>query len=204
MLEERWIERARDGSQDAFARLLERYEKQVFHHALRMVGNSEDAADLTQDVFLKVWLGLPAFQGDSAFSTWLYRLTSNACIDFLRREAKHRGNVCLDGDEGALCERIPDAAPSPQRELERAEVQAAVRDGLMGLSEDHRQVLVLREIDALSYEEIGRVLDLNPGTVKSRIARARLALAKILRENGNLSGYLPSDPTGKQKGGGGR
>lgn len=195
MLEERWIERAKKGSKDAFARLLERYERLVYHHALRMVGSAEDAEDLTQEVFIKVWLGLPCFQGDSSFSTWLYRLTNNACIDFLRREKKRRGDASLDDAEQGVGEQLPDPAPSPQRQLERDEVSQEVWAGLMQLTPDHREVLVLREIDGLSYEEIGQILALNPGTVKSRLARARLALAKFLRKNGNLSGYLPSDHT---------
>jgi len=195
MLEERWIERAKKGSKDAFARLLERYERLVYHHVLRMVGSVEDAEDLTQEVFLKAWMGLPSFQGDSSFSTWLYRLTNNACIDFLRREKKRRGDVSLDDRERDPCAHLTDPAPSPQRELESDELRRAVRAGLGQLTPDHREVLVLREIDGLSYEEIGQILNLNPGTVKSRIARARLALAKFLRKNGNLSGYLPSDHT---------
>jgi len=203
MLEEHWVERAKKGSRDAFARLLQKYEKPVYHHALRMVGSPEDAADLTQEVFLKVWLGLPAFQGESSFSTWLYRLTGNACIDFLRREKKRRGDASLDDGERDLASHLPDPAAGPQREAEREELQKGVREGLLRLSQDHREVLVLREIDGLSYEEIGQVLNLNPGTVKSRIARARQALAKILRENGNLSGYLPSDHSEHNEGGDG-
>lgn len=194
-MEERWIERAKKGSKDAFARLLERYERLVYHHALRMAGSVEDAEDLTQEVFLKAWMGLPSFQGDSSFSTWLYRLTNNACIDFLRREKKRRGDISLDAGERDTCAQMPDPAPSPQTELEGDELRRAVQTGLGQLTADHRQVLVLREIDGLSYEEIGQILNLNPGTVKSRIARARLALAKFLRKNGNLSGYLPSDHT---------
>jgi len=200
MLEERWIERSKKGSKDAFARLLERYERPVYHHVLRMVGNIEDAEDLTQEIFLKAWMGLPSFQGDSSFSTWLYRLTNNACIDFLRREKKRRGDASLDDEARDLGAQLPDPSPSPQRQLEADEVSQGIWAGLQQLTPDHREVLVLREIDGLSYEEIGQILGLNPGTVKSRIARARLALAKFLRKNGNLSGYLPSDHTEHDEG----
>lgn len=181
------IRKAQHGDRDAFALLLERYEKQVYHQALRMVSNPEDAADMTQEAFLKVWQGLPSFQGDSSFSTWLYRLTNNVCIDFLRREKKRRGDASLDDEDRELASTLADPAPTPQRTLEQRELQQAVADGLAKLSEEHRQVLVLREINGLSYEEIGQVLRLSAGTVKSRIARARLALANFLRKTGNFS-----------------
>jgi RNA polymerase sigma factor (sigma-70 family) len=86
MEEAQLIELARSGDRDAFAQLLQRYEKPVYHQALRMVGSTEDAADMTQDAFIKAWQGLPNFQGGSSFSTWLYRITDNVCIDFLRRD----------------------------------------------------------------------------------------------------------------------
>jgi RNA polymerase sigma-70 factor (ECF subfamily) len=191
--EQQLIHKAAHGDRDAFAQLLERYEKPVYHHALRMVGNPEDAADLTQEVFLKVWQGLPAFQGDSAFSTWLYRVTGNVCIDFHRREKKRRGDLSLEGGEGALSAALPDPAPSPHGALEAKERSQSLEDGLAQLSDEHRQVLILREINGLSYEEIAQALGLSPGTVKSRIARARLSLAKFLRQTGNFS--TPSSST---------
>jgi RNA polymerase sigma-70 factor (ECF subfamily) len=194
--EQESIARAAHGDRDAFAQLLERYQKQVYHHALRMVGGPEDAADLTQEVFLKVWQGLPAFQGECAFSTWLYRVTGNVCIDFLRREKKRWGELSLDDDEGTLCAVLPDTAPSPQQALEHKEQSRSIQKGLLALSPEHRQVLVLREINGLSYEEIAQALDLSPGTVKSRIARARLNLARFLRETGNFS--APSSSTHKE------
>ena len=181
------VQRARSGDRDAFAWLLERYEKQVYHQALRMVGNPEDAADLTQDTFIKVWQGLPSFQGDSSFSTWLFRLTGNACIDFIRREKKRRGDVSLDDEERDLSSALIDPTSTPQQALEQKELHRAVSEGLRRLSDEHRQILVLREINGLSYDEIGDILDLSPGTVKSRIARARISLAKILRKTGNFS-----------------
>lgn len=187
MEESKQIRLAQSGDRDAFAWLLERYEKQVYHQCLRMVGNSEDAADLTQEAFLKVWQGLPTFQGDSSFSTWLFRLTGNVCIDFIRREKKRRGDVSLDEEERDFSAALTDPSPTPQRALEEKELHRAVCKGLEQLSEEHRQVLVLREINGLSYEEIAHILDLSAGTVKSRIARARLSLAKFLKKSGNFS-----------------
>lgn len=187
------------GDENAFAELVRLYEKKVYNLALRICGNPEDAADAAQEAFLSAWKGLPNFRGDAGFSTWLYRLTSNAAIDCLRRSRHQRGEASLDNEELRL--DAVDDAPSPQEQAEDAELRQAVMAGLDQLSEDHRQVLTLRELQELSYEEIASVLDVDLGTVKSRISRARGSLRKILLKNGNLSGYLPSKAT-EQKGGG--
>ena len=192
MEESELLRRARAGDRDAFGELVEAHQRQVYHHALRMVGNEEDAADAAQEAFFKAWRGLPRFRGNSAFSTWLYKLADNAALDLLRREKKRRGDVALDdlpaGEQTA-------AGPSPQRALEERERSRAVAEGLAKLSADHRRALVLREIDGLSYAEIAEALEADLGTVKSRIARARMALAKILREDGNFSDLPPSKGT---------
>ena len=179
MDEKELIRRASQGDQSAFEELVDRWQKPVYHQALRMLNSPEDAADVTQEVFLKLWRTLPSFRGDSTLSTWLYRLTDNASIDLLRREKKHRGDFSLD-DDGSTPPLPPDGALSPQEQAERREEQETVAAALARLSEEHRRVLVLRELSGLSYNEIGQMLALNPGTVKSRIARARLSLAKIL------------------------
>ena len=182
MDEQKFISLAQKGDQSAFEALVTRYEKQVYHQALRLLANPEDAADVTQEVFLKVWRSLPAFQGDSSFATWLYRLTDNAAIDLLRREKKRRGDASLDDEEYQWDSTLADPDSSPEKKLERQELRRSVAEGLKKLSEEHRRVLVLREINGLSYEEIADILDLTAGTVKSRIARARTALAKLLKE----------------------
>ena len=182
MEEQKLISLAQQGDQSAFGQLMTKYEKQVYHQALRLLTNPEDAADITQEVFFKVWRALPSFQGDSSFSTWLYRLTDNAAIDLLRREKKRKGDTSLDDEDYQWDSLLADPAPTPERALEQQELKQAVAKGLSKLSEDHRQILVLREVNGASYEEIGQILGLTAGTVKSRMARARLALAKLLRE----------------------
>lgn len=185
MDEQKLISLAQKGDQSAFEQLLDHYQKPVYHQALRLVSNPEDAADVTQEVFIKVWKHLPSFRGESSFSTWLYRLTDNAALDLIRREKKRRGDSSLDDEESALT--LPaDPAPTPHQAIEQKELHQAVADGLAQLSEEHRQVLVMREINGLSYEQIGSILDLSPGTVKSRIARARISLAKFLQKAGNF------------------
>lgn len=188
------VRAAQQGDQGAFSRLVEANQGKIYSLCYRMTGNPDDAADLTQEAFLNAWRGLSRFSGQSAFSTWLYRLAANACIDFLRRE-KRRGALSMtleDDDEEDHQADLPDERWSPERELERKELQKAVQKGLQALSPEHREVLLLRETEHLSYQEIAQVLDLEEGTVKSRIARARLALREILLKSGNFSLPPPS------------
>lgn len=202
MMVDELVRAAAGGDEEAFAQLVALHEKKVYNLALRMCGNPEDAWDAAQEAFLAAWRGLPAFRGEAGFSTWLYRLTSNAAIDLLRRTKRQRGESSLD-DEALGIDAV-DRAPSPQERAEESELRGAVTEGLARLTDSHRQALVLREVQELSYEEIAQVLEVDLGTVKSRISRARSALRKILQESGNLSGYLPSKPTGTAGKGGGR
>ena len=181
------VRRAAEGDENAFGELVGLYEKKVYHLTLRMCGNPEDAEDAAQEAFLSAWRGLPRFRGESGFSTWLYRLASNAAIDCIRRSRRQREEASLDGETPGI--NAVDGAPSPQAQAEGAEL---------------RQALALRELHELSYEESAAVLEVDLGTVKSRISRARGALRKILLKNGNLSGYLPSKPTENAGKGGGR
>lgn len=191
MTEHELVRAAAQGDEAAFAQLVQTYENRAYHLALRMCGNADDAGDVVQEAFLAAWRALPSFRGDAEFSTWLYRLVSNASIDLLRRNKHQRGNVSLDDDEWIL--DTPDHAPGPHESAEVGDLQQAVAQCLRQLSDDHRSVLVMREVQQLSYEEISRALTLDLGTVKSRISRARKALRKILLKSGNLSGYLPSN-----------
>ncbi|MCC2257256.1 sigma-70 family RNA polymerase sigma factor [Intestinimonas aquisgranensis] len=195
MTEQELVERAKKGDETAFEVLVTDNEKRIYNLCRRLTGNPEDAAELTQEAFLNAWRGLSRFQGESSFSTWLYRLASNACIDFLRKEKRRQNlsmTVSLDDEEEARQVELPDERYAPERELERTEVRQAVAAGLERLTPEHRQVLVMREINGLSYAEIGAVLGLEEGTVKSRIARARNALRKVLTERGNFFGELSS------------
>ena len=194
------ILRVRAGDTDAFEALVLEHQNKVYSLALRMVGNEEDARDMAQEAFIRAFNSLASFRGESKFSVWLYRLTSNICIDFLRGRAKRR-TVSLnwedeDGEEGEL--EIPDERFSPEARLERTELRESVRRGLDSLSPEYREILLLREINGLSYDEISRALNLEEGTVKSRIFRARKKLSEFLIREGNIPGSIASN---ERKGG---
>ena len=194
------IQRVRNGDPDAYEELVLANQKQVYHLALKMLGNEQDALDVAQEAFLKAYRSLDGFRADSKFSVWLYRLTSNLCIDFLRSRNR-RPTVSLsvedeDGEEKELT--IPDERFSPQEELERKELRRAVRKGLAALPEEYREILLLRELSGLSYTEIAQTLQIEEGTVKSRIFRARKKLCAILLKDGNILESLPSIIHGKE------
>lgn len=187
MTEQELVARAKAGDQDAFEQLMLDNQNRIYALALRLTGNREDALDLAQEAFLNAWRALPAFQGDSSFSTWLYRLASNACIDHLRRQRRQAVVEPLFQEDGEDVRPEPaDPRGDPHQAAERSERLRALDRGLRALPPHHRQILVLRELSGLSYQEIGNTLNLDLGTVKSRIARARLALKKILLQDGNF------------------
>ena len=166
------LRRAQQGDSEAFRLLVEAYQTQVYRLALRMCGEAA-ADDVTQEAFLAAWRALPEFRGTCRFSTWLYRLTTNAAIDWLRREKRHRGM-----DDVTELE-LPDDGPGPQDQAEQAETQQTVRRALGQLSEEHRQVLLLRYMQELDYAEIAAALEISEGTVKSRISRAKMRLREL-------------------------
>ena len=196
--EQMWIDNARQGDQAAFEQLVRLYEKRVFALTLRMCRNPEDAAEASQEAFLSAWQGLAFFRGESSFATWLYRLASNACVDLLRREGRRQNAAGPSlNDEEARVE-VRDPAPSPQEQAERSELREQIEAGLQALTPDHRQVLILREMHQLSYDEIAQVLDVDVGTVKSRINRGRKQLRNFLLRSGNFLSPPASKEAGKE------
>ena len=186
--EEDLVRRAQSGDLDAFEALVRAHEKTVYNLALRMTGQPEDAEDMAQEAFLKVWRALPDFRWECKFSVWLYRIVSNVCLDRLRRQSKRQTvSLSVEDPDGEESEReIPDEQLSPERLLERKLTREAVQRGLDTLPDEQRQILLLRELRGLSYEEIGEALALEPGTVKSRLFRARRKLADWLLRDGNI------------------
>ena len=182
------IRRAQRGDADAFEQLLLAHQKNVYNLCYRMAGNPDDALDLSQETFLRAWRCLEQYHFEAAFSTWLYRLCSNLCIDFLRRRRRQQ-TVPLtfegaDGEEQTYA--VPDPAPLPEEQVELKLTHETLRAAMAQLLPEHRAVLQLRVVNGLAYEQIAEVLDIQVGTVKSRLSRARGQLKKIL-ERGNLS-----------------
>lgn len=177
------LERSKAGDVAAFELLIEAYQKKIFNLAFRMVGNYDDAGDLAQEALIRIFKSIAGFKGQSTFSTWIYRITTNVCLDEIRKR-KNRKVLSLDeeihAEDGEMQRQIMSDDPLPDEIVEREELQRIVGDAIGNLPEEQRLVITLRDIQGLSYEEISEVLDCPSGTVKSRINRARLALKNSL------------------------
>lgn len=188
------IRRAKQGDMLAFEELILKHEKIVYNLALRMMNHSEDARDISQEVFLKAYRSLSNFDERSAFSTWLYRITHNTCIDEMRkRKGKQSFSLEeeLENEEGSMQRQIADEGDTPEESLLRAEQKNEILQALDNLSEEHKAAIVLRDVKGLSYEEIAEILEVTLGTVKSRISRGRNQLKneilKIREQNEKMS-----------------
>ena len=199
-----FVERARQGDESAFEALVNLYGKKVYNTACRICKNEADAEDVAQEVFLKVYRALPNFKGESSFSTFLYRVTVNACLDFVRRSGRAAAESLVRQDaDGEEYEYLPaDVEQTPERQSERAELRETLRRSILRLSDEHRAVILLRDVNGLSYEEIAAVLSCSVGTVKSRINRAREKLREILKKEGTFPDTMRSKD--QKKGGAGR
>lgn len=174
------VERARAGDVDAFETLIHQYERKVYNLAYRLTGNHEDASDMAQEAFVRVYVKLPEFRGESSFSTWLFRIASNACLDEIRKRKRQKVTSLQNpyelGEGEELERQYADEADGPEELLARKETRAAVQACIADLDDEYRVVVVLRDIQGLAYNEIAELLGLNLGTVKSRLNRARAAI----------------------------
>ena len=196
------VERAKAGDESAFEALVTAHERLVYTLAYQRLGSVQDAQDAAQETFVKAWLSLSGFRGESRFSVWLCRIANNVCTDMQRKRTPP--SVSLDdagtqGGEGELA--ADDERYSPQAALEKKELWQALRRGIDMLPDDYRQALTLRELGGLSYDEIADTLGVDMSAVKSRLYRARKKLCEFLAESGNISAGSPSK---KAKGGAGR
>jgi RNA polymerase sigma-70 factor (ECF subfamily) len=182
------VRRAQEGDLSAFDELIRRYQERVYATIYHMTSNHEDANDLTQETFVKAYKALSSFKGDSGFFTWVYRIAVNKTINFLKQKKnRHNGFSLNDLDFNA--EHDPDLVAlvsdkNPRRDMGLAELQEKLNDAMQKLSDVHRLVVTLHDVQGLSHEEIGKIMDCNPGTVRSRLFYARQQL------QGALADYL--------------
>ncbi len=183
------IEKSQQGDIESFELLIKEHQQIAFNIAYRMLGNIEDAKDISQDAFIKIYKSLNTFKGDSSFSTWLYRIVTNTCLDELRKRKK-RNTISYDNtiktDDGEIDRNIPDTGDTPEEIVSKNESQRAIIKSINKLSEQHKIVIVLRDIKGFSYEQIGEILNCPEGTIKSRISRARIALRTLLEKDREL------------------
>ena len=187
--ENKLLECAKHGSERAFEELVRLYEARVFSYAMTLLGNRQDAEEVTQDVFVKVWRTLARFRGECSFSSWVMRITKNTATDALRARREPTVSLAAEDENGEEREMDlvdEDPASNPSAAFERDERIRLVRRAIRKLPHDQREILTLRDLYGYPYEEIARILQLESGTVRSRISRARQHLKKIL-ESWNFS-----------------
>lgn len=172
------------GDIESFEKLIEKYQVKAYNIALRMMGNEEDAKDTLQDAWIKIYKSLKNFRQDSSFYTWIYRIVTNTCHDALKKRNKINQVTSLtdysDSMEGKMND-IKDEVHIPEKILENKEYTQLLIESLDKLSIDHKQIIVLRDIQGFSYEEISQILTCSEGTVKSRLSRARFKLKEIIQ-----------------------
>ncbi|MGD6805177.1 RNA polymerase sigma factor SigW [Rossellomorea vietnamensis] len=177
------IKQVLKGDQDAFAEVIELYKDKVFQICFRMLGNRHEAEDISQEAFIRAYVNIHTFNQKRKFSTWLYRIATNLCIDRIR---KKKPDYYLDaevtGTEGlTMYSQVAAEGQLPEEEVEEMELQAEIQRQILKLPDKYRSVIVLKYIEELSLQEISEILDLPLGTVKTRIHRGREALRKQLR-----------------------
>jgi RNA polymerase sigma-70 factor, ECF subfamily len=177
----RIIDRFKKGDTSAFGDIVLKYQDKIYNLCRHMLGNAHDAEDAAQDAFLKAYQALPKFQPEASLYTWLYRIATNTCIDYKKKPVFES----LFGDYGEgelLVHDRASNAPSPEKLYQSKQIDQVLQESLGTLSPKLRAIIILKEIEELSYEEIADTLEISMGTVKSRIARAREELQKLMKE----------------------
>jgi RNA polymerase sigma-70 factor (ECF subfamily) len=175
--DQRLIQLTLDGQQEAFGHLIRKYQDRLYNGMVHILRDQSEAEDVVQDAFILAMTRLDSFKGNSQFFTWLYRIAYNVAITRLRRK---KPTVSIQGSENTLRLTLPDEGPTPDARMSRQESVSQLMLAMERLSEEHRSILVLREMEELEYEAISEILDLPVGTVRSRLHRARSQLKQML------------------------
>lgn len=188
MDEKELIKQLKNGNEEAFNELVTRYSKKLYYLCLKMLQNETDAEDTVQIVFLKAYTNLSKFEEKSSLSTWLYRIGTNVCTDVLRKRKKETSTslYAMSTDEEEYALEIPDERENVEKKVLEHERKEALYQAINTLKPKQKQLIVLRDLEGLSYEEIAEILKMNTGTVKSGINRARKALLEKLQKNTEL------------------
>lgn len=188
-LEKKLIKKCKAGDIDAFEQLIGGHQKRVYNIALRIMGNEEDAKDMAQEALLRAYRSIGGFKEQSAFSTWMYRIVTNVCLDEIRRRKNENVTVIenISETEGGEALNASSKEDTPEKQYERLEQRQIIEAAIKELNEEYRSVIVLRDIQGFSYEEISVILQCSSGTVKSRINRARNILKDKLKSRLELS-----------------
>jgi RNA polymerase sigma-70 factor (ECF subfamily) len=179
------VRRAQEGDEEAFGEIVMMFQQRVYSVAYRFVQNADEAQDLAQQAWIKAWSRLKGFKGKSGFFTWMYRVVSSVCLDYLRKKKRLAEQQLLDGMEPARdsgAELAASVTSRPDHELERLEIRKQFAEALNTLSPEHRMALMMREVDGCSYDEIAKVMKCRKGTVMSRIYYARKNIQEQLKE----------------------
>lgn len=184
MHEQDIIARIKDGETNLFENLFNRYQDRIYNLCRYMLDNPQDAEDAAQDTFIKAYQGLRNYTSTSNFYTWLYRIAVNTCLDHKRRFSLLSGLFSSDNEANSSIDAFPSSLPSPESAYVTRQSMQSLRGAMSRLSKKLRLVIILKELEGLSYEEIAEVLDVSVGTVKSRISRAREELQKNMKKYG--------------------
>ena len=192
--DEELVKRVKNGDIDAFEEIIAKYEKRVFNLIYNVLKNDNEIEDVAQEVFVKVYKNIDKFQGNSSLYTWIYRITTNLCLDYIK---KRKEVIYIDEklqlDDGEVELQLPSDEKLQDELYEEKELKEKLQKSIAKLPDKQRMMIILRDIKGLSYEEISEVLEMKLGTVKSQINRARLKLKEILENDGTFLDYVESN-----------
>ena len=185
-LEKKLIIESQKGDMESFEKLIKEYQKGAYNIAYRMLGNTEDAKDASQEAIIKIYKSIGGFKMKSSFKTWFYRVVTNTCLDYRRKRSRNKVlylDKAINTEEGSFQREIEDSSDGPEEMLVKNENTKTLQRYITGMPEKYAMAIILRDVKGFSYSEMGKILDLPEGTVKSRISRARIMLKDIIEDN---------------------
>ena len=182
------VNRTVTGEKEAFEEIVEKYNNKIFNMAFRMTGSYEDASDIAQDTFVKAYFSLNSFKGESELYTWLYRIARNTALDRFKKTKRRAEVLSIVNDDNSddIISNISDSTNNPEELYEKQEKYANLHNAIQKLSREDREIIIMRDMNGFTYDQISEITKLNIGTVKSRLNRSRAKLKNILIKGGNF------------------